>query len=130
MKNLAVENFKNGYSCSESIAKAAFDKGIIDMDLTSVATSFSGGMSSGCLCGAIAGAQMVIGYLYGKKADDKGLKAREFAKEFINKFKEQHKATCCKVLTRDYEFSSPERKKHCTEMVSTSAEILEQLIKN
>lgn len=130
MKNLATENFKNGYSCSESIVKAAFDKGIIDSDLTSIATSFSGGMSSGCLCGAIAGAQMVIGYLYGKKTDDKGLKARELAKKFIEQFKEQHKVTCCRVLTRDYEFASPERKNHCSEMVSTSAEILENLIKN
>ncbi len=59
MKEKAVNFYKQGYSCSESIILASIDEGLCDKNLLSVATAFSGGMSSGCLCGAVAGAQMV-----------------------------------------------------------------------
>lgn len=62
----AAEYFNNGYSCSESIIMEAIEKGLIPEELLSVATSFSGGMGSGCLCGAIAGSQMVLGYVLGR----------------------------------------------------------------
>ena len=124
----ALENFKNGYSCSESILKAAIDEGLCDENLFSCATPFSGGMSSGCLCGAIAGAQIVIGSLYGKNNKfNNPVCAREKAKLFIDKFKEEHKATCCRVLSGKFDFHSPERKKHCENMVKTAAAILYEL---
>ena len=44
----------------------AAEKGLVPKELLSIATSFSGGMGSGCLCGAIAGSQIVIGWLFGK----------------------------------------------------------------
>ena len=85
-------------------------------------------MSSGCLCGAISGAQIVIGYLYGKnnKFNNPAL-AREKAKLLIDKFKEKHNATCCRVLSKNFEFHSPERRKHCENMVETAVTILEEL---
>ena len=63
----AVEYFNQGYSCSESIVMEAIEKGLVPKELLPVATSFSGGMGSGCLCGAIAGSQIVLGYLFGKE---------------------------------------------------------------
>lgn len=125
LKEKAVENFKMGYSCSESVVKAAIDEGLLPEEFLPCATSFSGGMGSGCLCGAAAGAQIVIGYLHGKGKDEK---ARGMAKEFIEKFKEANKATCCKVLTAGFDFHSPERKAHCVNMVASSCEILEKLL--
>lgn len=125
LKEKAIENFKSGYSCSESVVKAAVDEGLVPLELLSCATSFSGGMGSGCLCGAIAGAQIVIGYIHGKGKTEY---ARALAKEFIEKFKENHKATCCKVLTHGLDFHSKERKAHCVNMVSASAEILTNLL--
>ncbi len=125
LKEKAIENFKTGYSCSESIVKAAIDEGLVPSELLPCATSFSGGMGSGCLCGAVAGAQIVIGYLHGKGKTER---ARALAKEFIEKFKENHKATCCKVLTHGFDFHSPERKAHCVNMVSASAEILTNIL--
>lgn len=124
-KEKAIENFKAGYSCSEAIVKVAIDEGFVPSELLSCATSFSGGMSSGCLCGAIAGAQIVLGYIHGKGKTEK---ARALAKEFIEKFKENHKATCCKILTHGFDFHSTERKAHCVNMVSASAEILTNLL--
>ena len=57
----AREYFNNGYSCSESIIMELADKGVVSRELLSLATPFSCGIGSGCLCGEIAGAQLVIG---------------------------------------------------------------------
>lgn len=129
MNELAVNYYKQGFSCSESVIKAAIDEGFCDKTLLAIATAFSGGMSSGCLCGAVAGAQMVIGYNFGKqniKGNDELARAK--AKEFIDEFKKNHKATCCKVLTAGLEFGTPERKQNCTSLVGECAEILEKII--
>ncbi len=124
--DLAPNYFQEGYSCSESIARAAVEMGLADENFVSVATSFSGGMGSGCLCGAVAGAQMVIGLLHGKNKDNK---ARILAKEFYQKIILIHKVACCRVLTKDFkEFHSPERKAHCTNMVYDCAKILDEIL--
>jgi len=130
MKEKALNYYKQGYSCSESVVKAAIDAGLCEKSLLSVATSFSGGMSSGCICGAVAGAQMVLGYNFGKENPGGNQEsARAKAKEFIEEFKKNHKATCCRVLTAGLEFGSPERKQNCTSLVEECAEILEDLVK-
>ncbi len=126
LAQMAADNFLNkGYSCSESIVQAAIDLNIVPKELLSVATSFSGGMGSGCLCGAIAGSQIVLGYLFGK---GKTNTARALAREFIEEFKKTHKATCCRVLTAGLDFHSPERKKHCVNMVESCANILSTML--
>lgn len=124
----AAEYFNNGYSCSESMIKWAIDESLVSEDLLSVATPFSGGMGVGCLCGAIAGAQMIIGYLYGRdnKFENDNL-ARVKARELIAKFMETHKATCCRILTKGLETGSPERKVHCTSMVDFCENLVKTL---
>ena len=126
----AAEYFNSGYSCSESVIKEAIEKGLIPENLLSAATAFSGGMGSGCLCGAVAASQIIIGWLYGRN-NQKGneVKARALAKQFIEEFKKSHKATCCRVLTAGMDMSSPERKAHCTNMVNDCTKILEEIIK-
>ncbi len=130
MKEKALNYFKNGFSCSESIVQTAIDEGLCDKSLLSAATAFSGGMSSGCLCGAVAGAQMVLGALFGKNNSQGNEEtARAMAKDFIDKFKQKRKATCCRVLSAGFDFHSPERKQNCAQLVSECAEILEELAK-
>ena len=82
-------------------------------------------MQSGCICGAVAGAQMVIGFLHGRNKD---YSAKDKAKLFIQKFKEAKGATCCKVLSAGYDFHSPERRENCVSLVELSATILEEII--
>ena len=125
----AAEYFNNGYSCSESMIKWAIDEGLVSEDLLAVATPFSGGMGAGCLCGAVAGAQMVIGAQFGRdnKAGNDNT-ARIKAKELIQKFLETHKATCCRVLTKGLDMGSPERKAHCTNMVDDCENIIKELL--
>lgn len=129
MKNKAVNYYKSGFSCSESVVQSAIDIGLCDKNLLAVATVFSGGMSSGCVCGAVAGAQLVLGANFGK-ANQMGNEesARVKAKEFVDEFKKAHKATCCKALTAGLEFGSPERKQNCTKLVEECAQILECMV--
>jgi len=63
--------------------------------------------------------------LFGK---NKTNTARALAKEFIEEFKKTHKATCCRVLTAGFDFHSPERKKHCVNMVESCANILSTML--
>lgn len=125
----AAEFFNQGYSCSESIIMWAIEEGLLPEEVLPCATSFSGGMSSGCLCGAIAGSQMVIGYLYGRNNKfGNDVVARAKAKEFIQKFTEKYKATCCRVLTRGMDMASAERKAHCANMVEECSKLLKEVI--
>ena len=125
--DLAPKYFlEEGYSCSESIVRAAADLGLIDENIVSIATSFSGGMGNGCLCGAVAGAQIVLGYLHGKYKDNT---SRALAKDFYQRFTQKHKVTCCKILTKNFkDFHSQERKNHCVNMVYDSAKILDEIL--
>lgn len=130
MKNKAIENFKNGYSCSESIVKAAADCGLVNHNLIPLATPFSGGISSGCLCGAVAGMQLVIGATMGRQNNSQSPnEAKACAKIAMEKFKELHKVTCCRALTAGLDMASPERKQHCCKLVNDCAEILEEICK-
>ena len=125
----AREYFNNGYSCSESIIMELADKGVVSRELLSLATPFSGGIGSGCLCGAVAGAQLVIGYLFGRENNQGNDNiARALAKEFMDEFKKKHRVTCCRILTSGLDMASPERKAHCTNMVEDCSKILNHII--
>ncbi len=127
MKNKAVEYFNNGYSCSESIIKAASECGLCDKNLLAIATSFSGGMSSGCVCGTVAAAQMISGLHFGREnAFGNDVSAREKAAFIVEEFKKRNKVTCCKVLSGG--LSGVERKQRCSKYVADVCEILEQVL--
>ena len=127
----AVEYFMQGNSCSESIILEAIEKNYCDKDLLSVATGFSGGIGSGCLCGAVAGSIMVISSLFGKENKyNNPLKARELSKEFMTKFKDAHKVTCCRALSKGFEMHSPERKQNCCNFVEFCSNTLSEIIEN
>ena len=49
------------------------------------------------------------------------------AKEFIKRFTDEHKATCCRVLTRGLDMASLERKSHCTNMVDFCEKLVKDL---
>ena len=124
MKQLALNYYKNWYSCSECVVKAAIDKGYCGEDLLKIATPFSGGMASGCLCGAVAGALIVIGSVFNKED------SKLMANDFIKKFMADNKATCCRVLSHGLDKGSAERRELCKNYVSNCAYILEKMIKS
>lgn len=132
LKNISTDLFEQGYSCSESIVRAAYESNLINSDvdiklLNKLASAFSGGMGeSGCLCGAVAGAQIVLGSILGREDKDifpKDIKAA--SRKLVESFKEKRKVTCCKALSAGYEFHSQERRQNCVGIVKDVAEILE-----
>lgn len=101
MKIKAVEYFKTGCFCSESIIRAAIDEGLCDDTLLSVSSAFSGGMASGCVCGSVAAAQLIIGFHFGKNNKfNNPESARAKAAFIVEEFKKRNSVTCCKVLAK------------------------------
>jgi C_GCAxxG_C_C family probable redox protein len=128
IKDRALELFKNNYSCSESIIQACIEEGLCDPALLPCATTFSAGMSSGCICGAVSGSQMVLGYLFGRNNKfGNQVFAREKAANLVEEFKKRNKVTCCRILCAGLEGSA--KKEHCSKFVSDACEILEEQIK-
>lgn len=121
MKNKAIEYFVNGgCSCSESIVKAAIEEGLCPKEFFPAATAFSGGMSSGCVCGTVAAAQMISGF-------NNPENARANAKFIVDEFKKRNKVTCCRVLSAGFEGMA--KKQHCSKYVADVCEILQEVIK-
>ncbi len=128
MKNKAIEYFMNGYSCSESIVKAASDEGLCDENLLAAATAFSSGMSSGCVCGAVAVSQLISGMHFGRgNSFGNEVCAREKAAFIVEEFKKRNKVTCCRILSGG--LTGAARKERCSKYVSDCCEILEEALK-
>lgn len=70
LKNDAVEIFNQGFACSESIIYAI--KKHFELDLSDDAIAMSSGFpwglgGGGCICGALAGGTMCLGYFFGRR---------------------------------------------------------------
>ncbi len=69
---------------------------------------------------------MALGIVYGRvKGQPMNPKMFEYAKGLHDFIKEKYKATCCRVITRQWagdNFMSPERKEHCITITGVVAE--------
>lgn len=113
-----IQLFKTGCSCSQAIIKSAIQDGLCPEEFYYASNAFSGGMSSGCLCGAIAAAQMIAGYCF---RDD----ARKISAKIMEEFKKRNKYSCCRVLSSGAE----NKKEHCSKYVKDICDILNELLK-
>lgn len=117
----AEELFRSGtFFCSESVVYTInellgrpYDDSVVKM-----ASGFPIGMGkAGCLCGAVSGGQIALGMVYGRvKGEPMKDKMFEKSKGLHDYIKEEYKATCCRVITKEWagdNFMSPERKNHC-----------------
>ncbi len=99
----ALQSFKSGFNCAQSVLSAYADELEMDANLaTSVSSGFGAGM--GRLqetCGAVTGAFMVIGLYNSKKhSDNAELKEASNAmiQEFTHNFKLANNTISCKSL--------------------------------
>jgi C_GCAxxG_C_C family probable redox protein len=99
----AIESFRSGLNCSQSVLTAYTDDFKVDNGLAlSISCGFGAGM--GRLqetCGAVTGAYMAIGiYNCQKYTDNKDRKEKTYAmmQRFSDKFKSINGATDCKTL--------------------------------
>lgn len=92
-------------------------------EVTKLASGFPIGLGkSGCLCGAVSGGSMALGMVYGRNHGDP-MKDKMFPISALlhDYIRDTYKSTCCRVLIKDYEFSSPERKSHCVQITGEVA---------
>ena len=131
----AVHIFNSGFTCSESVIYAIKKNFELEMSDNAIAMSsgFPWGLGgAGCICGALAGGIMCIGYFYGRTepGDSRNQLCFKLCNELHDFFKENYGAACCRVLTRGMEKQSPERKVHCTKMVSGTVVKTAEIILN
>ena len=135
--NEAINNFNNGYSCSQAILMAYCEQyGMTKDDARKIARCFGGGMGRTCqTCGAITGAFIVLGL---KNDDiDNNLaknKTYEEVQLFAKRFKEKFQSLNCKDLlscdlsTTEGQLYYKENKLNskCEKFVEYAAELLEK----
>lgn len=112
----AVAKFKEGYNCAQSVLFAYADRTGMDPD---VALRISNGLGAGMgrkqeVCGAVSGAILVLGLLYGRGEHD-GRERQEEAyakvRELIEKFESEHGTVNCRELLGGCVLLSPEGQK-------------------
>ena len=139
----AKKIFEEGYNCSQAVFAAFSD--IMDID-EETAKRISTGLGGGVgrmreVCGAVSGAAMVLGFVYGgeKGEDKKGAyeKVQQFSKEFK---KDNGSIICREILGLDkkkQETATPDertaeyyRVRPCAEKVYEAARIVEEILKD
>lgn len=123
LKADAQHVFHNGFACSESVIYALrknFDLEMSD-DAIAMSTGFPWGLGGvGCLCGAVAGGAMCLGFLFGRRVPGDPCigNCHKLTKEFTDAFNAKFGSPCCGRLIAGYEDkNSPERKCFCAELV-------------
>jgi C_GCAxxG_C_C family probable redox protein len=141
----AEEVFKiGGFYCSEAIVYSVRNNIDPEMPagLVAAASGFPIGVGgSKCLCGAISGAVICLGYFFGRtepgvdsnkccstgEPDPKSEKTLDLVDELQESFRKNHKGVlCCNVHVQGMDMASPERKciAFTGEMAAKTAEIL------
>ena len=144
-KERAVELFREGYNCSQSVFTAFAHRFNIDEE---TAKKISAGLGGGLgrmreVCGAVSGAAMVIGSICsatdGKDSENKQ-KNYELVREFADRFTKINGSIICRELlgldVKMEDTAKPDsrtaeyyKKRPCVELVGDAAEILAEIIK-
>jgi len=138
----AVSKFKEGFNCAQSVLYSYADELDLSKDLaTKIATGFGGGMGRKQeVCGAVTGALMVLGLMYGR-GDEEGKERQEITYSkvqfFIDSFINEFGTVNCRGLLDGCCLLDPEGQKafkekklvlRCHEYVRASCRILDKII--
>lgn len=101
----AIETFRKGLNCAQSVVTTFSDKLNFDKNIAEVMScGFGGGMGRlGETCGAVTGSYMVLGiFNCARHVDNTSRKEATYAmvREFSNKFKQINGTTDCKSLLK------------------------------
>ncbi|WP_026476406.1 C-GCAxxG-C-C family (seleno)protein [Alkaliphilus transvaalensis] len=134
IKQDAEELYRKGdFFCSEAIVYSIKNNLELDMpdEMIAMASGFPVGIGrSKCVCGAVSGGVMALGYFFGrtKGGDPKVVKTLELANELQESFKNNHKVLCCKVLTKGMDMASGEHKNQCVAFTGEIAEKTAEIV--
>lgn len=142
-KELAVQEFKNGFNCAQAVLVSYCDELNLERPTAlSIASGFGSGMGRMQLtCGAVTGAFMAIGVYNGRKFEnnaDQKAKSADMIQAFNKAFVRENKTINCKELL-NFDISTPEgqqmaREKNlfgtvCVKCIKDSIDILDGLFK-
>ncbi|VBB07324.1 cgcaxxgcc motif [Lucifera butyrica] len=119
IKSDAENSFRSGdFYCSEAIVSSIKDNFAIDMpdEMIAMASGFPVGIGkSKCVCGAVSGGVLCIGYFFGrtKRGDQKVQHTLALANELQGSFRKKHGCLCCHVHTQGFDMASGEHKNQC-----------------
>ncbi|MFX1365411.1 MAG: C-GCAxxG-C-C family protein [Promethearchaeota archaeon] len=136
--------------CAQSTAAAVLDSlGIWSEDVFKAASGLADGLglTGNGSCGALVGASMVIGYLFGRERKDfkdrmKPLKSYKLVKELHDKYVKEYGSCRChdvqeKLVGRTYDFWNPkdleeafnsDMGEHCSTLVGNIAKLATEII--
>lgn len=141
----AVELFKSGYNCSQSIVGAFAEYMGVDFN---TAIKMAAGLGGGVgrmreVCGAICGASMIAGLKYGATVgSDAESKARTYeeVQRIVNEFKKTNSTIICRELIKEPEgLLSPTpddrtpqyyKRRPCVKIVEDAAAAVEKVLIN
>ena len=117
-KETALQTFENGFNCCQAVLSAFYEAYALERATAlKIAAGFGGGLRRGEVCGAVAGAVMVLGLQYGHcEEGDNTAKLRANAKtvEFIKRFEKRNGTILCRKLL-GYDISDEQQHKQAAE---------------
>ena len=140
-KEMAVNYFSQKLHCSQAVL-AAFAKecGITEEQALRIGSCFGSGMRKGEVCGAVTGALMVLGFLYGQKCagDADGRQLSDKVNDLMmDRFKEKCGSYLCNDLL-GYDITTKEGHQKCLDnnlftefcpkMVAAAVDVVEEII--
>jgi C_GCAxxG_C_C family probable redox protein len=96
-----------GYCCAEAVIVAlegAFRGGLGEETAARLGSGFCHGLGgAGCLCGALAGGEIIVALYLGPRGPgglEKKAFQKEVARELHDRFRQRFAATCCRALLK------------------------------
>ena len=131
LEKKAFDYYNNGFCCSESLSKAIIDHFADNPEGYSVntASAFCGGIGKtrADICGALAGAVIAVGYLYGRTEQGKDISlAAAIIAEFRRQFIEAFGATNCTLLLE--KMGEQEKANKCKQMTQKATGMLYDIL--
>ena len=130
----ATEDFTTGFMCSETVLDVLNKHYGLQLspDAIAMSTGFPYGFGNGGnVCGAVAGATMALGKVFGRT--EKGASTTQIlqlVRELNEDVAKKYGNSICPDIIKDYKFADPDRKVHCTglvhEVIKSFAKIMER----
>lgn len=119
--------FNNGLACSESVIYAIRKNFQLDLpdDVIAMSSGFPWGLGRAyCICGALAGGTMCLGYFFGRRepGDTKIEKCFDLTKEFSDEFVKFAEYQCCGKITEGFDRENNGHKSKCTTIVAMATQ--------
>ena len=125
--------FNHGFACSESVIYAIRKNFQLDLpdDVIAMSSGFPWGLGRAyCICGALAGGTMCLGYFFGRRepGDPKINRCFDLTKEFSDEFVKFAGYQCCGKITDGLDREHNGHKEKCTQVVAHATETVCRIV--